>query len=128
VAEVRTEFSRMGIASFVLSLVWLTLFTSFLPVVFLSSYLDPEAAGDVVVLWARMATLFQQVALVLGISGALQRRRKRLFAFLGITCSGLSFVLYYVAKFAYFTFYELGLIRASVPASPRRLWPVDTAV
>ena len=97
----------MGIASFVLSLVWLTLFTSFLPVVFLSSYLDPEAAGDVVVLWARMATLFQQVALVLGISGALQRRRKRLFAFLGITCSGLLLLLYYVAKFAYFTLYKL---------------------
>jgi hypothetical protein len=108
VAEVRTGHSRMGVASFVLSLVSLTLFGLFLPVVFLSSYLDPEAAGDVVVLWARMATLFQQVALVLGISGALQRRRKRLFAFLGITCSGLSFVLYYVAKFAYFTFYELG--------------------
>jgi quinol-cytochrome oxidoreductase complex cytochrome b subunit len=107
VAEVRTEFSRMGIASFVLSLVWLTLFTSFLPVVFLSSYLDPEAAGDVVLLWSRMGTLFQVVALVLGIAGALQRRRKRLFAFIGITCSGLPFVLYYVSKFAYFTLYEL---------------------
>ena len=97
----------MGIASFVLSLVWLTLFTSFLPVVFLSSYLDPEAAGDVVLLWSRMGTLFQVVALVVGIAGALQRRRKRLFAFLGITCSGLPFVLYYVSKFAYFTLYEL---------------------
>jgi hypothetical protein len=107
VAEVRTEFSRIGTASFVLSLVWLTLFASFLPVVFLSSYLDPEAAGDVVVLWARMGTLFQLVALVLGISGVLQRRRKRLFAFIGITCSGLPFLLYYVAKFAYFTLYEL---------------------
>jgi hypothetical protein len=97
----------MGIASFVLSLVWLTLFTSFLSVVILSSYLDPEAAGDVVVLWSRMGTLFQVVALVLGIAGVLQRRRKRLFAFIGITCSGLPFVLYYVAKFAYFTLYEL---------------------
>ena len=97
----------MGIASFVLSLVWLTLFTSFLPVVFLSSYLDPEAAGDVVLLWSRMGTLFQLVALVLGIAGALQRRRKRLFAFIGITCSGLPFLLYYVAKFAYFTLYKL---------------------
>jgi hypothetical protein len=97
----------MGIASFVLSLVWLTLFTSFLPVVFLSSYLDPEAAGDVVLLWSRMGTLFQVVALVLGIAGALQRRRKRLFAFIGITCSGLPFVLYYVSKFAEFTFQAL---------------------
>jgi len=107
VAEVRTKFSRMGIASFVLSLVWLTLFGLFLPVVFLSSYLAPEAAGDVTVLWSRMGTLFQLVALVLGIAGALQRRRKRLFAFIGITCRGLPFLLYYVAKFAYFTLYEL---------------------
>ena len=97
----------MGVASFVLSLVWLTLFTSFLPVVFLSSYLDPEAAGDVVLLWSRMGTLFQMVALVLGIAGALQRRRKRLFAFIGITLSGLPSVLYYVLKFAEFTFHAL---------------------
>jgi hypothetical protein len=109
VAEVRTEFSRMGIASFVLSLVWLALFTSssFLPVVILSSYFDPEAAGEVVVLWSRMGTLFQLVALALGIAGALQRRRKRLFAFIGITLSGLPILLYYVSKLAYFTLYEL---------------------
>jgi len=107
VAEVSTEFSKMGVASFVLSLVWLTLFTSFLPVVLLSSYLDPQAAGEVVVLWSRMGTLFQVVALVLGIAGALQRRRKKLFALIGITLSGLPFLLHYVAKFAYFTLYEL---------------------
>ena len=99
----------MGIASFVLSLVWLTLFTSssFLPLVILSSYFDPEAAGEVVLLWSRMGTLFQVVALVLGIAGALQRRRKRLFAFIGITCSGLPFALSYVAKFAEFLFYQV---------------------
>ena len=86
----------MGIASFVLFLVSVGLFQLLLPVVFLSSYLAPEASGDVAVLWARMVTLLQQVALVLGIAGALQRRRKRLFAFLGITCSGLLLVLDYV--------------------------------
>ena len=107
-AETRTEHSRLGIASCALFLVSGDLFRLLLPMVFLSSYLAPEAAGDAAVLWASMVTLFQPVALVLGIAGALQRRRKRLFAFLGITCSGLSFVLYYVAKFAYFTFYELG--------------------
>ena len=97
----------MGIASFVLSLVWLTLYGLFLPMVFLSSYLAPEAAGDVTVLWDRMVTLFQLIALVLGIAGALQRRRKRLFAFIGITLSGLPFVLYYVSKFAEFLFHAL---------------------
>ena len=107
-AEVRTGHSRLGIASFVLALVWLTLFTSFLPVVILSSYLDPEAASEVVVLWFRVGTLFQVVALVAGIAGALQRRRKRLFAFIGIALSGLPFVLDYVAKFAEFTFPEGG--------------------
>ena len=75
----------MGVASFVLSLVSVALFGLFLPMVFLSSYLAPEATGDVVVLWNRMVTLFLLVALVLGIAGALQRRRKRLFAFIGMT-------------------------------------------
>ena len=107
----RTGHSRLGIASFVLALVWLTLFTSFLQVVLLSSYFDPQAAGEVVVLWSRMGTLFQVVALVLGIAGALQRRRKRLLAFIGIAISGLPFLLYYVGKFAYFTLYELRRIK-----------------
>jgi hypothetical protein len=96
VAEPRTDQSRLGIASFVLFLVSVALFRLLIPVVYLSSALAPEAAGDVAVLWARMVTLFQQVALVLGIAGALQRRRKRLFAFIGITCSGLLLVLDYV--------------------------------
>src|SRR5829696_3944650 len=56
----------MGVASFVLSLVSVALYGLFLPMVFLSSYLAPEAAGDVAVVWSRMATLFQQVALVVG--------------------------------------------------------------
>ena len=54
-----------------------------------------------------MITLLELVALVLGVAGALQRRRKRLFAFIGIALSGLPFVLFYVSKFAYFTLYEL---------------------
>ena len=94
-AEVRTGHSRMGIASFVLSLVSVALFWLLLPVVFLSASLAPEASGDVAVLWARMVTLVQQVALVLGIAGALQRRRKRSFAFIGIAISGLLLVLHY---------------------------------
>jgi hypothetical protein len=94
-AEVRKGHSRMGIASFVLSLVSVALFRLLLPVVFLSAYLTPEASGDVAVLWARMVVLFQQVALVLGIAGALQRRRKRLLALIGSAISGLPLVLHY---------------------------------
>ena len=39
-----------------------------------------------------MALLSEIVALGLGIAGVLQRRRKRLFAFLGIACSVLVLV------------------------------------
>ena len=85
----------MGIASFVLSLVSVALFRLLLPVVFLSAYLAPEASDDGAVLWARMVLLVQQVALVLGIAGALQRQRKRLLAFIGIAISGLLLALHY---------------------------------
>jgi hypothetical protein len=90
----------MGIASFVLCLVSVALFRLFLPLVMLlSSYLAPEwanqAAGDVGIVWLQMITLLELVALVLGVAGALQRRRKRLFAFIGITFSGLLLVLHY---------------------------------
>jgi len=85
----------MGIASFVLSLVSVALFRLMLPVVFLSAYLAPEASDDVAVLWARMVLLVQQVALVVGIAGALQRQHKKLLAFIGIAISGLLLVLHY---------------------------------
>jgi hypothetical protein len=90
----------MGIASCGLSLVSVVLFRLFLPLVMLfSSYLAPEwanqAAGDVGLVWLRMITLLDLVALVLGVAGALQRRRKRLFAFIGIPFSGLLLVLHY---------------------------------
>jgi len=65
----------MGIASFVLSLVSLALFQLFLPMVALSSFLAPaganQAAGDVALVWVRMITLFELVALVVGLDRAL---------------------------------------------------------
>jgi hypothetical protein len=85
----------MGIASCVLSLVSVALFRLLLPVVFLSAYLVPDATGEVAVLWARMVLLVQQVALVVGIAGALERQRKRLLAFIGIAISGLLLALHY---------------------------------
>ncbi len=90
----------MGIASCGLSLVSVALFRLFLPLVMLlSSSLAPEwanrAASDVGIVWLRMTTLIELVALVLGVAGALQRRRKRLFAFIGILFSSLLLVLHY---------------------------------
>ena len=90
----------MGIASFVICLVSVALFRLFLPLVMLlSSPFAPEwanqAAGDVGIAWLRMITLFELVALVLGVAGTLQLRRKRLFAFIGIMFSGLLLVLDY---------------------------------
>jgi peptidoglycan/LPS O-acetylase OafA/YrhL len=100
VAEVRMGHSVTGIASLVLCLVSVGLFRLFLPlVVLLSSPFAPEwanqAAGDAGIAWLRMIMLLELVALMLGVAGALQRRRKRLFAFIGITLSGLLLVLQY---------------------------------
>ena len=85
----------MGIASFLLSLVSVSLFRLLLPVVFLSAHLAPEASDEVAVLWARLVLLVQQLALVLGIAGIIQRRRKRLLAFIGMAISGLLLALHY---------------------------------
>lgn len=48
---------------------------------------DETGFGAAVILLVLVTLLFEVVALGLGIAGALQRRRKRLFAFLGIVCS-----------------------------------------
>ena len=90
----------MGIASFVLCLVSVALFRLFLPlVVLLSLPFAPEwanqGAGHVGILWLQMVMLVELIALVLGIAGALQRQRKRLFAYIGIAFSGLLLVLQY---------------------------------
>lgn len=65
-------------------------------ILFLSSIAPPGADetgfGAAVILVVLMTLLSEIVALGLGVAGALQRRRKRLFAFLGITCSILVLV------------------------------------
>ncbi len=52
---------------------------------------DPVAHGLWLLVLALLTVLSVLVALALGPAGALQRRRRRLFAFLGIACSILVF-------------------------------------
>jgi ABC-type transport system involved in multi-copper enzyme maturation permease subunit len=52
---------------------------------------DPLAHGFWLLVLVLLTVLSALVALGLGTAGALQRRRKRLFAFLGIACSTLVF-------------------------------------
>lgn len=88
----RARHSRMGIASFVLSLVpGVLLVGLYRLVLFLVSRAPPGADetgyGAGMIVLALLTTLSEIVALGLGIAGVVQRRRKRLFAFLGIACS-----------------------------------------
>jgi len=82
----------MGIASLVLSLFMGLLFAGIVLLVFLySRTLPPDAeetglaAGIFVV--GSTIMLSELAALGLGIAGAMQRRRKKLFALLGVACS-----------------------------------------
>lgn len=87
----------MGIASFVLSFVPGLLLVALVALILLLASTQPPGAdetgyGAAVILLVLMTVLSEIVALGLGIAGALQRRRKRLFAFLGIACSVLAVV------------------------------------
>lgn len=100
-ANTRTEHSRMGIASLVMSLVPAAFLVILVALILLLSSTAPPGAdetgfGAAVILLVLMTLLSEIVALGLGIAGALQHRRKRLFAFLGIACS----ILVLVAVFA----------------------------
>ena len=98
--EGRTEHSRMGIASFVMSVVPAVLFVGLVLLVLLLASMQPPGAdetgfGFLVLMLGLMTVLSELVALGLGIAGVFQRRRKRTFAFLGIVCSVLALVLGY---------------------------------
>ncbi|MGH3089932.1 MAG: hypothetical protein ACRDSJ_21840 [Rubrobacteraceae bacterium] len=97
-ANERTEHSRMGMASFVVALLpGLPIALVALPALLLASSQPPGAdeTGFAVlfILLALMNLLSEIVALGFGIAGTLQRRRKRLFAFLGVACSILVLVM-----------------------------------
>ncbi len=88
----RSRHSRLGISSFILSFFPAVLLVGIgLLATYLISKQPPEAdevgyAFGMFILVALMA-LSELVALGLGIAGAFQRHRKRLFGFLGVACS-----------------------------------------
>jgi succinate dehydrogenase hydrophobic anchor subunit len=98
----RTEHSRLGIASFILALVpglaFIALVLLFVLQARTASQFQEYAAGWGVLTFMLVLTiaLSEIAALVLGIAGALQRRRKRLFAFLGIAICVLALTFGYV--------------------------------
>ena len=57
---------------------------------------DEVAYGFMVVMLVLGIALSTIVALVLGVVAALQRRRRRLFAVLGVSCSLLAFAVVYI--------------------------------
>ena len=93
-ANASTGNSAAGVASFVVSTVSGGLLALVVVVVFMATNNDPPGADETgyayLVLLLVLATLLCQiVALGLGVAGVLQRRRRRLFALLGIACSVL---------------------------------------
>lgn len=97
----RYGHSHLGIASFVLSFVPGVLLAILVPLVLLLASTQPPGADEVgygalMLLLVLMTVVSELVALALGKAGALQRQRKRTFAFLGIACSVLVLVLGYV--------------------------------
>ena len=87
----------MGIASFVIASLSGLLLGGLVSLGLIVRYVkppgDPVAHGFWLLLLTLLTVLCALVALGLGATGALQRRRKRLFAFLGIVCSILVFAI-----------------------------------
>jgi succinate dehydrogenase hydrophobic anchor subunit len=94
--DARTEHSRMGIASFVIASLSGLFLVGLVSVGLILRYVnppgDPLAHGFWLLSLTLLSVLCALVALGLGIAGTLQRRRRRLFAFLGIAGSILVFV------------------------------------
>ena len=85
----------MGIASFVIASLSGLFLVGLVSLGLILRYVnppgDPLAHGFWLLVLVVLTFLCALVALGLGTAGALQRRRKRLFAFLGIACSILIF-------------------------------------
>jgi energy-coupling factor transporter transmembrane protein EcfT len=93
----RIEHSRMGIASFVMSVVPVVLFVGLILLVLLLASRQPPGADEtgfafLVLMLVLMTVLSEVAALGLGVAGARQRRRMRLFAFVGVAFSVLVLV------------------------------------
>jgi hypothetical protein len=92
--ETRSGHSRLGIASFILSFIPGVLLVGIDRLVTYLISLQPPAADEVgyafgMFVLTVLTALSEIVALGLGIAGALQRHRRRMFGFLGVACSVL---------------------------------------
>jgi hypothetical protein len=90
----RSRHSHLGIASFVLSFFPGVLLVGIDRLVSYLISLQPPGADEVgcafgMAALAVLTVLSELVALGLGIAGALQRHRRKMFAFLGVACSVL---------------------------------------
>lgn len=86
------EHSKIGVTSFVIAVLSGLLFLTLVGLSVLFSNLilsigNEAGFGFMVLMIGSLLILLELLALGLGIAGALQRQRKRLFAFLGIACS-----------------------------------------
>ncbi len=96
----RSGYSALGVASSVLSFLPVMLLAGAFGLVLYLTRNDPPGAdqtayGFWILLLAVLTALSEVAALGLGIAGALQRRRKRAFALLGLACSILVLVAIY---------------------------------
>ncbi len=111
--DTRIEQSGIGIASVVLSFfpgmlfLVLLLISALLPNPYEAradlTY-DGAAVGFFLAFWLLTLLLLNVIALGFGIAGVLQRRRKRLYAILGIACSVLVLGIAYIQDEFYLFF------------------------
>lgn len=102
-SSARLEHSKTGIASFVLSFFPGLLFVGYLVLLTFAAQqaqerpLPDDGAGYAILGFFLTSTILlsELLALGLGVAGVTQRERRRLFAFLGIACSILVFVIAY---------------------------------
>lgn len=97
----RTGHSRLGITSLVLALVPVLVFIIAIPLIWIYTNSLPPGADTVavgfgVLVLMLMSAISEITAASLGVIGALQRRRKRLFAFLRIASCILVLMFGYV--------------------------------
>lgn len=101
VTEERTSHSVMGVASCVLSVLSGLFFGFLVTIFYLIEYLDIFVQDDVgwaflFLLGIATILLCETAALVLGVAGLFQRRRKRTSALLGVLGGVLGFFVLYV--------------------------------
>ncbi|CAN5741535.1 hypothetical protein BH23ACT11_BH23ACT11_08170 [soil metagenome] len=93
--NVRTGQSKIGVASLVLALIPALVFMVAVPMIVIYTNSIPPGAdvtaiGFGVLMLMFTSVLVEIIAVALGLAGALQRQRGRLYALVGIACSSLA--------------------------------------